>query len=90
MSTTQHLLEVFFSQCITSKANRRVSEQVPDLLLFSVAYFDGCHQMSLVNHKDLSALYSKNKFGGEIILWCDKEVDTHHLHSSPVFRKAAT
>ena len=52
-------------------------EQVPDSLRFSVGYFDGRHQMSLVNHEDLRAMYSKHKFGGEVILWCDKEVDTH-------------
>ena len=44
---------------------------------FSVGYFDGRHQMSLVNLEDLRAMYSKYKFGGELMLWCDKEIDTH-------------
>jgi len=45
-------------------------EQVPDTLKFSVGYFDGQHQMSLVNCDDLHTMYSKYRFGGEIILWC--------------------
>ena len=46
-------------------------EQVPDSVKFNVGYIDGRHQMSLFNNEDLNLMYSKYKFGGEIILWCD-------------------
>jgi len=62
---------------LRGKLIEEFQEQVPDSLRFSVGYFDGRHQMSLVDHEDLSAMYSKYKFGREIILWCDKEVNSH-------------
>ena len=46
-------------------------EQVPESVKFNVGYIDGRHQMSLFNNEDLNLMYSKHKFGGEIILWCD-------------------
>ena len=46
-------------------------EQVPDSVKFNVGYIDGRHQISLFNSEDLNLMYSKYKFGGEIILWCD-------------------
>jgi len=46
-------------------------EQVPESLKFSVGYIDGKHQMSLVNVEDLKLMYSKNRLGGEVFLWCD-------------------
>ena len=46
-------------------------EQVPDSLKFVVGYFDGRHQMSLVNVNDLNVMYTKHRLGGEVLLWCD-------------------
>ena len=46
-------------------------EQVPESVKFNVGYIDGRHQMSLFSNEDLNLMYSKYKFGGEIILWCD-------------------
>jgi len=60
------------------KLIEQFQEQVPDTLKFSVGYFDGRHQMSLVSCDDLHGMYSKYKFGGEIVLWCSgrcQEVD---------------
>ena len=48
-----------------------LDEQVPDSVKFNVGYIDGKHQMSLFSNEDLNLMYSKYKFGGEIILWCD-------------------
>ena len=57
----------------TSVTAVRVSliEQVPESVKFNVGYIDGRHQMSLFSNEDLNLMYSKYKFGGEVILWCD-------------------
>ena len=39
--------------------------------IWTVPYIDGRHQISLFSSEDLNLMYSKYKFGGEIILWCD-------------------
>ena len=71
-----HQLHSFCSKfTLRVKLIEEFQEQIPDSLRFSVGYCDGCHQMSLINREDLRAMYSI--FGGKMILWCDKEVDTH-------------
>ena len=50
---------------------KQFDEQVPDSVKFNVGYIDGRHQISLFSNEDLNLMYSKYKFGGEIILWCD-------------------
>ena len=44
---------------------------MPDSVKFNVGYIDGRHQISLFSNEDLNLMYSKYKFWGEIILWCD-------------------